>query len=290
MGCARHDRSAVARLHRPQRRLSGQRGRPPRRRGASPSARASTTARRRRGCRAIRGISRTTKLIHVDVDPRRTRPQLSARHRHPRRCAHLPAPDCWPSWTQRAPKRDGALKAWHADIEDMAVRSGTSSPRRTSRSTPRRSGPSASSRIARRCCREDAILVLRRRRQSQLVHAVLEGAPAADDAQFVGLLRHGLRRRRRARRQARRARPAVRGHRRRRLLHHGAARAVHGGRIQHPRGVGDLEQFRLGLDPRHPARHVRRPRARHHVPRRRQQDALQSRLRRLGHGQPASMP
>jgi acetolactate synthase-1/2/3 large subunit len=35
----------------------------------------------------------------------------------------------------------------------------------------------------------------------------------------------------------------------RRLLHDGAARAVHRGRIQHPGGLGDLEQFRLGFDP-----------------------------------------
>ena len=60
-------------------------------------------------------------------------------------------------------------------------------------------------------------------------------------AQFLGLFRHGLRRRRRARRQACGAGPAGgRGHRRR-LLHHGAARAVHRGRIQHSGGVGDLE-------------------------------------------------
>ena len=32
------------------------------------------------------------------------------------------------------------------------------------------------------------------------------------------------------------------------------ARAVHRGGIRHPRGVGDLEQLRLGLDPRHSAR------------------------------------
>ena len=49
---------------------------------------------------------------------------------------------------------------------------------------------------------------LRRRRQSQLVHAVLEGAQTADDAQLVGLLRHGLWRCRCARRQACRAGPA----------------------------------------------------------------------------------
>ena len=53
---------------------------------------------------------------------------------------------------------------------------------------------------------DDAILA-RRRRPSQLVHAVLGGAPAADDAEYLGLLGHGLRCGRRAWRQARRARP-----------------------------------------------------------------------------------
>jgi acetolactate synthase I/II/III large subunit len=45
------------------------------------------------------------------------------------------------------------------------------------------------------------------------------------------------------------AAPAGGGDRGRRLLHHGAARAVHGGRIRHPGRVGDLEQLRLGVDP-----------------------------------------
>ena len=131
--------------------------------------------------------------------------------------------------------------------------------------------------------------LLRRRRQPQLVHAVLERAQTADHAQLLGLFRHGLRRRRRARRQACRAGPAGgRGHRRR-LLHHGAACALHRGRIRHSGGLGDLEQFRLGFDPRHPARHVRRPRIRHHVPSGRQQEAVQSGFRRLGQGRRASM-
>ena len=83
--------------------------------------------------------------------------------------------------------------------------------------------------------------LLRRRGEPQLVHAVLERAQTAVDAQLLGLFRHGFRRRRRARRKACGARPAGgRGHRRR-LLHHGAARAVHRGRIQHPGGLGDLE-------------------------------------------------
>ena len=42
---------------------------------------------------------------------------------------------------------------------------------------------------------------------------------------------------------------------------HGAACAVHRGRVRHPVRVGGVEQLRLGRDPRHPVRHVRRPRA-----------------------------
>ena len=64
-------------------------------------------------------------------------------------------------------------------------------------------------------------------------------------------------------RQARRAGQGLRLDLRRRRLHHGAARAVHRGRVQHPRGVGGVEQLRLGRDPRHPVRPVRRARDRH---------------------------
>jgi acetolactate synthase-1/2/3 large subunit len=63
-----------------------------------------------------------------------------------------------------------------------------------------------------------------------------------DDAILAcDVLRHGLRRRRRARRQAGRAGQTGGRDRRRRLLHDGAARIVHGGRIQHPGRLGDLE-------------------------------------------------
>ena len=78
------------------------------------------------------------------------------------------------------------------------------------------------------------------------------------------------------------ARPALRlGVRRRRLLH-ARERARHRGRIQHPRGLGGVEQLRLRVDPRAAARLSRRPRARDRLPPSRHRPALQSRLRRDG--------
>ena len=92
----------------------------------------------------------------------------------------------------------------------------------------------------------------------QLVHAVLGGAPAADDAEHLGLLGHGLRPELDPRRQARGAGPALRVDLRRRRVHHGVARAVHRGGIRHSRGVGRVEQLRLGRDPRPAVRVLRR--------------------------------
>ena len=117
-GHARHDRSAVARLHRPQRRLSGQRSRPPRRSGH----------RHRRALRRPLGLVLAARLFVEfpadQTDPRRrrsgrARPQLSARHRRAGRRAHLPAAT---AGRDRAPRRQirshaGKLKAWHADIK-----------------------------------------------------------------------------------------------------------------------------------------------------------------------------
>ena len=58
---------------------------------------------------------------------------------------------------------------------------------------------------------------------------------------------------------------------------------VHRGRVRPALHLGGLEQLHLGGDPRHPGRHVRRPRARHGVlPRPGPQEALQPGLRRLG--------
>ena len=86
------------------------------------------------------------------------------------------------------------------------------------------------------------------------------------------------------RRQARRARPALRVDLRRRRLHHGAARAVHRGRVRHPGGLGGLEQLRLGGDPRPAIRLFRRPRDRHRLLPGPEPRALQPRFRGLGEG------
>ena len=149
---------------------------------------------------------------HDQAHPRRcrsgrARPQLSARPRHPGRRAHLPAPVAGRAGAapQQARRRAKGLasptsQTWRAEWDEV---------HRAEFRHPRLADPARAHRrrlpggaAGRRHPR------LRRRRQSQLVHAVLEGAPAADHAQFLGLLRHGLRRGRRARRQARGARPA----------------------------------------------------------------------------------
>ena len=135
----------------------------------------------------------------------RARPQLSARSRHPGRCAHFPAPAAGRAGAAaiarrrarclaRARSKTGRPNGRHsrAEFRDPCLADAAGARgRRLPGGAARRRDPH-----------------LRCRRQPQLVHAVLEGAPAADHAQLVGLLRHGLRRRRRARRQARGARPA----------------------------------------------------------------------------------
>ena len=122
MGCFDMTRPAVARLHRPQRRFpaneAGRRADLVDRR----SARASTIARHRHGCPAIRGISRTTKLIHVDVDPaeigRNYPPDLGiladARTFLRQLLAEL----------ERRSAKSGNTKAWLADIAELAGRMG----------------------------------------------------------------------------------------------------------------------------------------------------------------------
>ena len=197
---------------------------------------------------------------------------------------------CWPRSSSAAAKRGDAIKAWLADIKKWQAEWDEIHRGRISTSTLRRSGRSASSPIARRCCRRTPSSCCDVGVNHNWYMQFWKARTTADHAQFLGLLRHGLRRCRRARRQARRARPSGGGDRRRRLLHHGAARAVHRGRIQHPGGVGDLEQFRLGLDPRHPARHVRRPRARHHVPSRAPTRNRTIRTSPPGRAPPASRP
>ena len=115
-GLHRHERPAVARLHRPQRRVPGQPGRPACRRGD-------------RGRRALRrplGFVMAarlfvefphTKLIHVDVDPeelgRNYPPDIGiladARTFLRQLLAEL---------ERRRRERDGALKSWHAEIKE----------------------------------------------------------------------------------------------------------------------------------------------------------------------------
>ena len=145
----------------------------------------------------------TSKLIHADVDPaeigRNYPPDIGiladARTFLRQLLGEL---------DKRSPKRD-ALKGLACRHQEMAGRVGKIHPAEFRHSrfadparTHRRRLP------GRHAQRRD--FVLRRRRQSQLVHAVLEGARAADHAQFLGLFRHGVWRRRRARRQACRTR------------------------------------------------------------------------------------
>ena len=203
-GLPRHDRRAVAGLHRPQRRLSGQRGRPPRRRGD----------RHRRPLRRPLGVIVAARLLlelpAFQADPRRrrhrrARPQLSARTLHPGRRAHLPAPAAGRAGAPPAQaRRHRGLARRHQEVAGGVGGLHQAQLRHPCHADPARAGggrlPGGAAR--RRHPR------LRRRRQPQLVHAVLEGAPAPDHAQLVGLLRHGLRRSRRARRQARGARPS----------------------------------------------------------------------------------
>ena len=151
------------------------------------------------------------ELPALQADPRRrryrrARPQLSARPRHPRRRAHLPAPAAGRAGAARAAARRRArgLARRHQEVAGGVGGVHAAQFRHPRHADPARArGGRLPGGAARR--RDPR---LRRRRQPQLVHAVLEGAPAADHAQLVGLLRHGLRRGGRARRQARGARPA----------------------------------------------------------------------------------
>ena len=65
-----------------------------------------------------------SKLIHVDVDHRRARPQLSAR---PRASSPTRAPSCascWPSWSAARAKRGDALEGLARRHRELAARSG----------------------------------------------------------------------------------------------------------------------------------------------------------------------
>ena len=82
------------------------------------------------------------------------RPRSAATIRPTSAFSPMRAPSCASSWpsSSGARRREATLKAWHADIAQVASASGTHSPGRISTSMPRRSGPSAWSPIARRCC------------------------------------------------------------------------------------------------------------------------------------------
>ena len=156
----------------------------------SPSGLASTTARRPRRSRSGRAGTK-----------------LSARPRHSRRRAHVPAPAPGRARSPLTARgRARVLARRHPQMESRLGGVHAAQFRHPCLADPARAGggrlPGG---VARR--RDPR---LRRGREPQLVHAVLEGAAAADHAQLLGLLRHGLRRRRHSRRQAGGARPASR--------------------------------------------------------------------------------
>ncbi len=145
---------------------------------------------------------------HTKLDPRRRRPerdrpQLSPRHRHPRRCPHLPAPAARRVRPPRSKARRQAqgLARRHQGLAGRVGKVHGAELRHAFEPDPTRAG---SRRLPGGAARQRHPR-LRRRRQPQLVHAVLERAAPADDAELVGLLRHGVRRRRRAGCQARSA-------------------------------------------------------------------------------------
>ena len=127
------------------------------------------------------------------------------------------------------PRRSAGKRfaAWQADDRGLASASG----RRSSRPNFDLQRLAAASRARREGSAQRAARrrhhLARQRRAPQLVHAVLGGAPSADDAQHLGLLGDGVRRRA-AILGAKLAAPgpALRVDLRRRRLHHDAARAV----------------------------------------------------------------
>jgi len=179
---SRHDRSTVAGFIGPQWRVSCQSGRPATPTSSSPSVPASTIARPRRGCRLFMELP-ARKLIHVDVDPeelgRNYPPDIGiladARTFLRQLLGEL---------DHRKSPADGALRAWHAEIKGGS-RNGSLHPaelRHPRNTDPARArGRRLPGRAAGQCDPR-----LRRRRQSQLVHAVLEVATPADDPELVG--------------------------------------------------------------------------------------------------------
>ena len=179
-----------------------------------------------------------TKLIHVDVDPaeigRNYPPDIGILAD-----ARTFLRQLLSEIERRTPKRE-ALKTWLADIDALAASNGKNSPGRISRCMRHQFGPSGWSRTVSRFCRP--------MRSSAATSASITTGTCSSGRRgirrrcsILGFFRHGFRRRWRARRQARRARPSRRVGHGRWLLRNGAARALHRGRIQHPRRVADLE-------------------------------------------------
>ena len=120
MGCLDMTDPLSLGLHRPQRRLSGQSGRPPLPTWCWRSARASTTARPPRGSPGYSWNFPHSKLIHVDVDHdelgRNYPPDLAiladARTFLRQMLAEL---------ERASPKRGEGLRAWHAEIEPWSA-------------------------------------------------------------------------------------------------------------------------------------------------------------------------
>ena len=187
------------------------------------------------------------KLIHIDVDPdelgRNYPPDLpilaDARTVLRQLLAEL---------DRRAPKREGALRAWHADIETWQAEW----ERFTRPNFDIHASPIRPERIVADCQEvlpPDAILACDvgvnhnwymqfwKARQPQTMlnswgfSGMGFGAAGALGAKLAAP-----------------DRPRC-GDCGRWLLQHGAARALHRGGVRHSRGVGDLEQLRLGVDP-----------------------------------------
>ena len=252
-GLLRHDGPAVARLHRPQRRLSGQPGRPLHRPGAG-DRRAL-----RRSLVLVVDARLLVELPGRQAGPRRRRsrrdrPQLRAEPRHPRRRAHVPPPAAGRD-RHAATCRGAAVPKPGRSRSPAGARNGRTTCARTSRSILAAASGARGGRLPNGAAGRRHHLA-RLRRAPQLVHAVLGGAPAADHAQHLGLLGMGfgpsgiL-----GAKLAAPDRPCISicGDGGFTMVPHVLCTAVE---YDIPVGVGGVEQLRLGRDPRPAVRHV----------------------------------